>query len=239
MSAGARLECAAVVLRPGVLPLDGWMMTPTSLAAYLLLFVCAACGFLAVHLLIGRLLRPNLPNTEKLQAYECGEPAIGSAFVQFDLRFYVIALLFIIFDVEVAFFFAWATVFGKTTHLMDPRLAVVTASTADGQPAPQRLSEPVQTRFAEMGVPKAAWPHPDPQQTVAENSERVVSTARQIAWLSLADILAFFAVLMVGFAYVWSRGDLDWVRAVSQERAELGARNRAVRATETEPALSA
>ena len=46
-----------------------------------------------------------LPNAEKLEVYECGEPTIGSSFVQFDLRFYVVALLFIIFDVEVAFFF--------------------------------------------------------------------------------------------------------------------------------------
>src|ERR1700730_5645625 len=52
---------------------------------------------------------------------------MGSSFVQFDLRFYVVALLFIIFDVEVAFFFPWATVFGKATHLMDPNLARVTA----------------------------------------------------------------------------------------------------------------
>ena len=54
---------------------------------------------------------------EKLEVYECGEPTIGSSFVQFDLRFYVVALLFIIFDVEVAFFFPWAAVFGKATQL--------------------------------------------------------------------------------------------------------------------------
>jgi len=60
---------------------------------------------------------PRMPNKEKLEVYECGEPAIGSSFVQFDLRFYVVALLFIIFDVEVALFFPWATVFGKATQL--------------------------------------------------------------------------------------------------------------------------
>ena len=76
---------------------------------------------------VGRFLRPQDPNVEKLEVYECGEPTIGSSFVQFDLRFYVVALLFIIFDVEVAFFFPWATVFGKATHLMDPNLAKVTA----------------------------------------------------------------------------------------------------------------
>ena len=71
---------------------------------------------------------PEAPNTEKLEVYECGEPTISSSFVQFDLRFYVIALLFIIFDVEVAFFFPWATVYGKAVHLLDPRVAAVAAS---------------------------------------------------------------------------------------------------------------
>ncbi len=73
--------------------------------------------FLFANLVLGWLVRPRLPNVEKLEVYECGEPTIGSSFVQFDLRFYVVALLFIIFDVEVAFFFPWATVFGKATQL--------------------------------------------------------------------------------------------------------------------------
>ena len=81
--------------------------------------------FLFVNLLVGRFLRPNAPNAEKLEIYECGEPTIGSSFVQFDLRFYVVALLFIIFDVEVAFFFPWAAVFGKSHALDGPRFAVV------------------------------------------------------------------------------------------------------------------
>ena len=58
------------------------------------------------------------------EAFECGEPTIGSSYIQFDLRFYVVALLFIIFDVEVAFFFPWALVFGGATQLADPRLAL-------------------------------------------------------------------------------------------------------------------
>ena len=43
--------------------------------------------------------------------------------------------------------------------------------------------------------------------------------ARQLAWVTIVDIAAFFAVLLIGFAYVWRRGDLDWVRAVGQARA--------------------
>lgn len=192
-------------------------MSPVSIAAYILLFACASCGFLFVHLLIGRLLRPNLPNPEKQAIYECGEPTIGSAFVQFDLRFYVVALLFIIFDVEVAFFFPWATVFGKATHLTDPAVPkVVVAQTADGAPA---LSPMVQAKLTELGVPAAAMPVPDPSLSPAANQQAVVDLGRQLAAMSFADILVFFAVLLVGFAYVWKRGDLDWVRAVSKERA--------------------
>src|SRR5262249_8775051 len=81
--------------------------------AYLLLFVVVGVGFILVHLLAGKLFRPSNPGAEKGTIYECGEPTIGSAWVQFDLRFYVVALLFVIFDVEVAFFFPWAEVFGK------------------------------------------------------------------------------------------------------------------------------
>ncbi len=101
------------------------MASPTAIAAYLALFASVGFIFLFVNLLVGWFLRPKEPNTEKLEVYECGEPTIGSSFVQFDLRFYVVALLFIIFDVEVAFFFPWATVFGKATQLMDTNVPVV------------------------------------------------------------------------------------------------------------------
>src|SRR6186713_1851958 len=94
------------------------------IVAYLALFASVGVVFLFVNLLVGRFLRPVNPHPEKLEIYECGEPTIGSSFVQFDLRFYVVALLFIIFDVEVALFFPWAVVFGKAVHLADKDLPV-------------------------------------------------------------------------------------------------------------------
>ena len=87
------------------------------LVGYLVLFAGLAVFFLFIHLVIGRFVRPVKPHADKLTIYECGEPTIGSAWIQFDLRFYVVALLFVIFDVEVAFFFPWAVVFGKTNDL--------------------------------------------------------------------------------------------------------------------------
>ena len=103
------------------------------IVAYMALFATVGFIFLFANLLIGRLLRPSNPHAEKLEIYECGEPTIGSSFVQFDLRFYVVALLFIIFDVEVAFFFPWAAVFGKTTNMMDREFAVVVRSQETNQ----------------------------------------------------------------------------------------------------------
>ena len=60
-----------------------------------------------------RLLAPNNPNKEKLTSYECGEDALGSAWAPFNTRFYVIALVFLLFDVEMVFILPWATVFGN------------------------------------------------------------------------------------------------------------------------------
>src|SRR6202046_3376625 len=87
------------------------------LALALLVFLVVGSGFLFMHLLIGKVIRPSRPGHEKGTIYECGEPTVGSAWIQFDLRYYVVALLFVIFDVEVAFFFPWAEVFGKANDV--------------------------------------------------------------------------------------------------------------------------
>jgi NADH-quinone oxidoreductase subunit A len=62
-------------------------------------------------LLLGALLRPKNPGGLKSEIYECGEPTIGPAWVQFDLRFYVVALVFVVFDVEIALLYPWAVVY--------------------------------------------------------------------------------------------------------------------------------
>lgn len=207
-------------------------MSPTAIVAYLALFASVGFVFLFVNLLVGKFLRPKSPNPEKLAVYECGEPTIGSSFVQFDLRFYVVALLFIIFDVEVAFFFPWATVFGKATHLMDPRFEKV-AVAASGAP---ELTPSAKEIYRQLGAPGAAVP--DATKGKNENKAAIEESARTLAWASILDILVFFGVLMVGFAYVWRRGDLDWVRAVSEERA-LRVRGEPPTITEEQPALVA
>ncbi|MDE0355537.1 MAG: NADH-quinone oxidoreductase subunit A [Deltaproteobacteria bacterium] len=79
--------------------------------ASVLVFTLLGAAFVWVNLLIGRLLRPSNPQLRKLSTYECGEPASGSAWVNFNVRFYFIALIFIIFEVEIAFIFPVAVVF--------------------------------------------------------------------------------------------------------------------------------
>src|SRR6184192_4276685 len=94
----------------------------SDLVLILLIFVAAGLTLLAANLVLGRLVRPEKPSPEKGEVYECGEQPIGTAWVQFDLRFYVVALLFVIFDVELAFFFPWAVVFGKAATLANPQV---------------------------------------------------------------------------------------------------------------------
>lgn len=187
------------------------MPSPTLLVGYLALFAAVGFLFLFANLLLGYFLRPSDPSAEKLEIYECGEPTIGSSFVQFDLRFYVVALVFIVFDVEVAFLFPLATVQGKAAQLADPKFAVVqsveegTAGSASG------LSQNAMLLEQELGVA-------DPK--MEEGGEEVLrADARRLGWLAFGAINVFFVVLLIGFAYEWKTGAFDWVRAVSRERA--------------------
>ncbi|MDB5016076.1 MAG: dehydrogenase [Mucilaginibacter sp.] len=104
---------------------------------------------------INRLLAPHKPNPEKLTSYECGEEPTGSAWLPFNSRFYVIALVFLLFDVEMVFIFPWAIVFGN--H--------------------------------EMNNLDARW-----------------------GWLALTEMFIFLGILILGLAYVWRKGDLDWIK---------------------------
>jgi len=77
------------------------------------LFLAFGIGFVLVNMLVGAVVRPHAPNPEKTSIYECGEPTIGSSWVQFDLRFYVVALFYLIFDVEVALIWPIAVIYQK------------------------------------------------------------------------------------------------------------------------------
>jgi NADH:ubiquinone oxidoreductase subunit 3 (subunit A) len=115
--------------------------------AGVLAFIVVALGFLVVNLVVWKVLRPSRFSEEKLTTYECGENPTGSAWIQFNIRFYVFALIFIIFDVESVFLLPWAVV------------------------------------FREMGM------------------------------LAFVEGLVFIGILLVALAYVWRKGDLEWVRS--------------------------
>ncbi|WP_428937070.1 NADH-quinone oxidoreductase subunit A [Fontivita pretiosa] len=127
------------------------------------LFAAFGAAFVLVNMLIGALARPQVPNPEKLTVYECGEPSIGTSWVQFDLRFYIVALVYLIFDVEVALFYPWAVAWGDAAALA-----------------------------SELGM-----------------------SAFHLRLVALVDMLFFFGVLLVGFAYLWRFGYLDWVRSAA------------------------
>jgi NADH-quinone oxidoreductase subunit A len=133
----------------------------TTLVATIAVFVSVGAVFLLGNLFLGKLIRPNRPSPEKGEIYECGEKPVGTAWIQFDLRFYVVALLFVIFDVEIAFFFPWAVVFGEATK--------------------------------------------------PEAGEAGLAFAR----FAFIELLIFFGILLVGFAYLWKRGDLEWVKSTA------------------------
>jgi NADH-quinone oxidoreductase subunit A len=210
--------------------------TLTPLAAVVLLFLAVGVGFIFFHLLAGKFIRPNKPAAEKKTIYECGEPTIGSAWIQFDLRFYVVALLFVIFDVEVAFFFPWAEVFGKAHAVAfapkppmpseGDKAAWQAYRDEHGEMSPeerkalaawQEYSEKVNAMVPDrpdMSITREHNLRPANDPGFALNR----SAARELVWLSLAEIAVFFGVLLVGFAYLWRRGDLEWVRSTLAER---------------------
>lgn len=70
--------------------------------------LAVAIAFPVIALILARLIRPSVPNLAKYEAYECGIEAEGSARGQYTVRFYIIAILFVIFDVETIFLFPWA-----------------------------------------------------------------------------------------------------------------------------------
>ena len=134
---------------------------------YILAFALFGIAFVVANVaIISRIIRPKVRDPAKETIYECGEPTIGTSWVRFDIRFYTVAIIFLLFEVEVAFLFPWAAVF-----------------------------RPLSGR----GVPAAEIP----------------PGARPILGLPFVFVEAaiFIAILFVGLAYVWAKGDLEWVKA--------------------------
>jgi NADH-quinone oxidoreductase subunit A len=79
----------------------------------ILLFIIVGVAVGVVPMVLGRLLAPNRPDPEKLSPYECGFEAFEDARMKFDVRYYLVAILFILFDLEIAFLFPWAVVINE------------------------------------------------------------------------------------------------------------------------------
>lgn len=111
-----------------------------------LLFILMGVLFVGFVIILSRFFHPKKSYPEKYIPYECGELPVGDAWIQFNNRFYIVALIFLIFDVEVMFLYPWAVVFDA------------------------------------MGM------------------------------VAFVEMLIFIIVLFVGFAYVWVKGDIDWLK---------------------------
>ncbi len=110
----------------------------------ILLFFIIGFLFVAIGLIAAAIIRPHKPNPIKNSTYECGEEIIGEPWIRFNVRFYVIGLVFLLFDVEVVFLLPWAVIF------------------------------------------------------------------KELGWFAFIEMIIFVLILIVGLAYVWAKGDLDW-----------------------------
>ncbi len=119
---------------------DGWLGV--------VIMAVLGLGFAATMIGASALLGPRNPTPEKLAPYECGMPAVGNARERHSVKFYLVAMIFLLFDIEVAFLYPWAM------------------------------------------------------------------SLRDLGWAGFFQILTFFAILTVGYVYVWRKGVLDWGPAV-------------------------
>lgn len=78
-----------------------------------LLFILIGAAVGVLPQVLGRVLGPHKPDAQKLSQYECGFEAFGDARMRFDIRYYLVAILFIVFDLEVVFFFPWAAAYNE------------------------------------------------------------------------------------------------------------------------------
>ena len=150
------------------------LMAYASVAAFFLVAIVFVLG----ALVLGKFIRPAHMYEEKLTTYECGEEPVGSAWFNFNPRFYIIALIYIVFDVEIAFIYPVATVFKR-------------------------------------------W--------VTQGS----------GWFAFLELISFVGILMLGLAYVWAKGDLEWIRSMRHlAPARMGVQNvKAIGSSNDEPAV--
>ena len=176
----------------------------------LVVFIGVA-GLIGLALLIAPfLLAFQQPDPEKLSAYECGFNAFDDARMKFDVRFYLVAILFIIFDLEVAFLFPWAVAFGKLGATgfwsMLVFLAVLTVGFAYecGFNAFDDARMKFDVRFYLVAILFIIF-----DLEVAFLFPWAVAFGK-LGATGFWSMMVFLAVLTVGFAYEWKKGALEW-----------------------------
>lgn len=153
-----------------------------------LVFTGVGLVFVFANLVLASIVRPKRKTDVGLETYECGEEAIGDAWIQFDIRYYTVALVYVIFAVEIAFLFPWAIVLREATS----------------------------------GTGAAA--------------------GAGIGAFALIEGVVFIVILFLGLAYVWAKGDLDWVlswEAPAYQPPEMRSKVQLPRVKELQEALEA
>jgi NADH dehydrogenase subunit A (EC 1.6.5.3) len=117
-----------------------------------LMFMLVGLGFGVAPVILGRLLAPYRPDTEKNSPYECGFEAFEDARMKFDVRYYLIAILFILFDLEIAFLFPWATVFPGVHRRRRNRLVRIRLGNGLSCDSGNRLHRRVEEWRTRLGV---------------------------------------------------------------------------------------
>ncbi len=84
-----------------------------------LIYLIGAVVFVLVGMSVARILRPSAPNSEKLESYECGEEASGTAWTTFHVRFYILAIIFLLFEAELVFLFPWSVVYADKKLILE------------------------------------------------------------------------------------------------------------------------
>ena len=124
---------------------------------YILLFIIFGIILVCTVIFASSLLHKKKPNDEKLTTYESGEDPQGNANIRFNMKFYVVALVFVLFEVELLYLFPWSVVFG--------------------------------------------------------NAELIEQSNGMWGWFALAEMSVFILILVIGLAFAWRKGYLDWVKS--------------------------
>lgn len=197
----------------------------------LLLTAALAVGLGVTILGLSAWLGPKRPSAVKSESFECGNPSTGPARERFAVKFFLVAILFLVFDIEAVFIFPWSVVLNDSTrgaiqqvHVAAERLdldaasldaapkakAAIAAAKAD-TPEQQNAKKLLEWALSQDGFEWEAQSKLGPEDTV---NVTIAATEGEISkpapLFVVLEMLVFVAIILVGLAYAWRKGALEW-----------------------------